>query len=70
MSRTGSHGTTSTCSVCNEVFCGVRAFDAHRYGKFLDERFQPLPGGRKCLSSAQMLARGFTLCAYGKWSRP
>jgi hypothetical protein len=70
MSRTGRHGTTSTCSACNEAFCGVSAFDGHRYGKFLDERSQPLSDGRKCLSSVGMLAQGFTHCAYGKWSRP
>lgn len=68
--QTGRHGTTSTCPACDEVFCGVKPFDAHRVGKFLDERSGPIKGGRRCFSIAEMDAAGFARCAAGKWSAP
>jgi len=43
--------TRSECGACGAVFAGVRVFDAHRVGPYI-------PGGRHCLTSSEMLAKG------------
>jgi hypothetical protein len=67
---TGRHGTTSICPACDEVFCGLKPFEAHRVGLFLDARSGPIKRGRRCLTVAQMEAAGFAKCAADRWSAP
>jgi hypothetical protein len=56
------------CRACGEDFGSVSAFDVHRVGVhaylFSPER----PDGRRCLSTPEMLARGFLPNSRGRWS--
>ena len=49
------------CPGCGELFGGVRTFDLHRYGPFT---------ARKCLTAAELAAKGWRHDAAGFWSRP
>ncbi len=60
--RGEKHGTKSECSVCGELFCGVRPLDDHRVGEH--------GVNRHCLTAAEMLARGFSKCPLGRWGSP
>jgi hypothetical protein len=56
------------CRTCGEDFGSVTAFDAHHVGKhaylFSPDRLN----GRRCLTPAEMRARGFTKNGRGRWS--
>lgn len=55
------HGRRSLCRSCGQYFNGVEGFDQHRVG-----------GGsaRRCLTPAELAAKGWVLRADGFWSRP
>lgn len=59
------HGATSECSECFETFCGERPHALHRLG---NHGVYEGPDRRRCLSVAEMAARGFTRCGRGRWS--
>jgi hypothetical protein len=42
------------CPGCNKHFAGIRAHELHRVGEFK-------PGERRCLTTNEMVNRGFTL---------
>lgn len=51
-------GNRNQCPQCGELFNSLSAFDAHRYGPHEDN-------GRRCLTPAQMTARG--MIRVGRW---
>lgn len=51
-------GATCECTTCGERFSRERSFDRHRVGTI---------GARRCLSSAEMIARGWVRNARGHW---
>lgn len=57
------HFTKSTCSGCDKIFAGMRAFDAHRTGSH-DART------RHCLTTKEMTAMGMTQDDKGWWTLP
>ena len=64
--RSGEHhGTRSECAGCGEVFCGVAPFDDHRVG---EHGVREGPNRRRCLTPAEMAARGLPRCRMGRWS--
>jgi hypothetical protein len=50
------------CDSCGQYFGGVTTFDLHRVGEYSD-------GTRRCLTAAEMQARGLSLNARGLWVR-
>jgi hypothetical protein len=46
------------CRACNQTFRRLSTFDIHRVGPWTD---------RRCLSVAEMLARGFSQDSLGYW---
>ena len=53
----------STCTACGRVFGGVKAFDLHREGAFL--QIGEAGEGRHCVEPS---AKGMTLNSRGQWS--
>lgn len=53
----------STCGACGRVFSSVSAFDRHRVGTF-----EPLD--RRCLTDAEIEARGLVQTVMDIWSFP
>lgn len=49
------------CQVCGLVFTGVGGFDAHRTGPISD---------RRCLTPAEMVAKGYAVGDLGRWGSP
>jgi hypothetical protein len=56
------------CRACSEVFGGVQAFDAHRLGRHAYCFSPEHPDGRRCLTTSELLARGFWRNSRGRWS--
>ncbi|MGH8110458.1 MAG: hypothetical protein ACREPL_00735 [Rhodanobacteraceae bacterium] len=52
-------GTRCQCPTCGECFNGLAGFDAHRIGPYGDDR--------RCLTVAEMQARGWIPNAAGFW---
>lgn len=52
-------GDRCRCAKCGEFYNSTRAFDKHRVGAY--------PDGRRCLTVAEMAARGMALNAAGFW---
>ncbi len=62
--RSGEHhGTSSECSECGQIFCGLQPFEQHRVGA-------PGTPARRCLTEAEIVAQGFARCSVGRWSSP
>ena len=66
------------CATCGENFGSVAAFDAHRVGKYLQTGTGEYEGpldqwtpakGRRCLTEAEMLAKGFVRNGHSSWSK-
>lgn len=57
--QTALRGNRCQCPTCGEYFSRVRAFDRHRTG--------PIGIGRRCLTGAEMIARGWQRNATGCW---
>ncbi len=55
-------GNRCRCSACGEYFNSVSTFDRHRHGGW-----QGRGADRRCLSPAELKARGWTLNAHGFW---
>lgn len=53
---------------CGEDFAGVEAFDVHRVGKFDYVFDTEHPDGRRCLSTAELVERGFVRNSHGRWN--
>jgi hypothetical protein len=51
-------GNRCQCAACGEYFNRERVFDRHRIGE---------PGNRRCLTAAEMTARGWNRNAAGFW---
>ena len=58
------------CTVCGKDFGGVRGFDRHRVGSFDHEYDDDHPHGRRCLTDEELLAQGFYINSFGRWSQP
>lgn len=58
------------CTTCGQEFGGVHAFDAHRVGSHAYCFSLERPDGRRCLTPAEMLARGWERNSRGRWSLP
>ena len=52
-------GQRNQCQACKQYFNSNKAFDLHRRGSF--------NGGRRCLTSDEMIAKGMSLNAAGFW---
>lgn len=63
-----NHGTASECIGCGEVFCGVAPCDAHRRNATPAERAADAWLTRRCLTAAELTAKGWTRCRLGRWS--
>ncbi len=59
------HHTRSQCPVCNHLFAGTKAFDAHRVGPFTRKQKK-----RRCLSLREMRLRGMVQNEQGWWMLP
>ncbi len=55
-------GSRCRCSACGEYFNSVSTFDRHRHGGW-----QGRGADRRCLTPAELRARGWTLNAHGFW---
>ena len=55
----------SLCRTCGETFGGMEGFERHRIGEFNN---QPPHYGRRCLSPAEMEAKGWVKTAKGLWT--
>jgi hypothetical protein len=53
-------GQQSLCRACNQLFASTYSFDCHRAGTY-----RPLT--RKCLTHAEMRAKGMTVNRFGFW---
>jgi hypothetical protein len=53
------------CRVCHETFSGTTAGDRHRVGVY---ETPVLPAGRRCLSVAEMTAKGLVQNTHGIWT--
>ena len=62
-------GDRNQCPGCLELFNSLTAFDAHRTGAFgrLATAGNYIPSTRRCLSEAEMVARGMSRNARGFW---
>ena len=60
----------NVCPSCREDFGGIQAFDAHRIGKHAYCFSLDRPDGRRCLTTSELLARGFWRNSRGRWSLP
>lgn len=58
------------CSASGADFTSVRLFDAHRVGAQAYDRSSDRPGGRRCLSGAEMIANGWRQDDAGRWIDP
>jgi hypothetical protein len=58
------------CGKCGCDFNSIRLFDAHRVGKHAYLYLAGLPDGRRCLTVDEMLNRGWTTNANGRWTDP
>jgi hypothetical protein len=58
--RLGPGTNHCLCSACGEYFNSVYAFDGHRTGDYSD-------GTRRCLTPAELRAKGWTHNARGLW---
>jgi hypothetical protein len=58
-------GNRCQCTVCGEHFNGVQPFDKHRAGRYAKPG--EWQGNRRCLTVAEMEARGFIRNAAGFW---
>ena len=58
-------GNRSQCPTCGEYFNGVQPFDKHRVGEYAKAG---QPTTRRCLTVAEMEARGWTRNAKGFWT--
>ena len=65
------------CTTCGEIFGSIGAFDAHRIGSYLQKGRPEYVGsledwtpskGRRCLTVAELVERGFETNAFGAWS--
>lgn len=54
----------SLCRTCGETFGGLRGFERHRVGEFNN---QPPHYGRRCLTAAELEAKGQTRNGNGVW---
>lgn len=57
-------GNRCQCPTCGQFFNSVSVFDRHRVGSF-DDPANP----RRCLTTRQMLAKGFAQNGKGYWVR-
>jgi hypothetical protein len=56
------------CRTCGNDFGSVLAFDRHRTGSY-EYRFSlEHPEGRRCRDESELLALGFSLNCYGRWT--
>ena len=53
-------GDKNQCAGCSEYFNSSLAFEKHRTGEHKDN-------GRRCLTAAEMMAKGMALNAKGFW---
>jgi hypothetical protein len=53
-------GRRCRCAVCGQHFNSGSVFDLHRVGEYR-------PGGRRCLSEAEMIAKRYSKNAAGFW---
>jgi hypothetical protein len=53
-------GDRCRCSSCGLFFNSTAAFTKHRSGKY--------PNGRRCLSEAELTAKGYAINAAGFWT--
>jgi hypothetical protein len=58
----------SQCIGCNLIFSGVSAFDAHRRDATDAELAEDSWMSRRCLTVAEMTARGWRQTAKGWWT--
>jgi hypothetical protein len=64
------------CSACREDFSSVSMFDQHRVGKHAYTYSQGVAmdpireDGRRCLSAAEMVSRGWQKDSRARWSDP
>jgi len=66
-SNVGLRGNRCLCRTCGERFNSCAAFDAHRTGSF---DLNPPHYGRRCLTVAEMVAKGMTTNPKGFWLTP
>jgi hypothetical protein len=59
-------GQRCSCCGCGALFNSVSVFDRHRIGSFGTLR---QPGDRRCVTEAEVLARGWVTSAGGFWMR-
>lgn len=59
MNRPRLTGDRNQCAGCGSLFNSTRAFDMHRAGEF--------GVGRRCLTEAEMLAKGMVIGADAFW---
>jgi hypothetical protein len=67
------------CTICGEDFGSVGAFDRHRIGDFPQKGPAEYTGpvgvwtskrGRRCLTVAELVERGWTRDGRGRWRQP
>lgn len=61
-------GGRCQCPTCGELFGSVRSFDRHRVGAFAKPG--EWRGNRRCLSPAEMIAKGWRKTERSFWLRP
>lgn len=63
------HGKQEHCVApgCHQTFSGTTAGDMHRVGK---HHVSTGPDRRRCMTEAEMLARGMTRNSFGIWMCP
>lgn len=54
------------CRGCDQDFASVESFDAHRVGKHAFDFSPERPDGRRCVTTVEMLDRGFRLDPRGR----
>jgi hypothetical protein len=71
-----THRPLNLCRTCGKDFASIRYFDAHRIGAFAPgdyigrlEEWEPKKG-RRCLTTAELLERGYVLDPRGRWTDP
>jgi hypothetical protein len=55
-------GSRCRCPRCSELFNSVSVFDRHRLGPWTDQGIH-----RRCLASAEMIQRGWSVTSDGFW---
>lgn len=65
MSAPVLRGSRCQCAACGEFFSRPRAFDRHRVGSYAKQG--EWRGDRRCLTPAEMMAKGWTRNPAGIW---